>query len=786
MRLKYFYILLTLVSASITLYSQDQDVEKLMRKGEYSKAFLYIENMYHQDTLNKARLYDLYYYYKDGKNPSYDLVSALFYAELYNEAASAKDDKINLDELAQNTLSVLYKQQNIDALNRYITITDRFPALQQESKRIRDRLAFEKVQDSQSIEEYEKFLNLYPDAIQSDQARQWLNDHMIQSLLKSQDADKLRKFAQSTSNEDYRKLAMEEVDKLVFKEVLEENTVEAYERYIKEFPNGEYILMAKNKRDAAQYDKYVNEGTLTDMMYFLRTTDKKDKNYSLVAERLKLQANLHYSIPAMQLLDSLEKNDNDLKNFAKRYISDLSLSSVERITQAFPELSGKDYIVEAEKKATAINTLLKKKNLTLEDYKKNKALFGNLNAHQVALLFSRFYALNETQPKSKAINFNLNSDIHLNAFTQAKNMELNLVLTDEPSDINFSRQDMNISDLNIEADDIFISDDKKTILFSFSGYDGYDAYPSSSNKDIYYSVFKDGKWTKPLAMLPPVNTRFAESNPVLSKDKKMLFFSSDRNLNFGKADVYVAYREDTKDWTSWSEPILLGEDINTADNDYVVLVEDNLIVLSQDNNFDKENNIYLEGNTNLDIQSGRVKSSHNDYSNLKINLLSSKDYSHIKTILANDKGFFAFIKPKGEFLFQVQKNNFYAPLSQNKETELFYIDELAANSTLITLNTFFNPKNPIELTKYGQSELANLASSFKNKPFILTVEVHTNNGFKKMGIEELSQKQAEIIKDYLLKKGLSETNILVEGLGNEKFVQGWEGKDCIDIGVLSK
>lgn len=93
--------------------------------------------------------------------------------------------------------------------------------------------------------------------------------------------------------------------------------------------------MAKNKRESAQYDKYVNEGTISDMIFFLRNNSKNDKNYQLVFDKLKLYSSIHYSIPAMLVLDSIEHNDGDLKTFAKRYVSDLSLSSIQRITDAF-------------------------------------------------------------------------------------------------------------------------------------------------------------------------------------------------------------------------------------------------------------------------------------------------------------------------------------------------------------------------------------------------------------------------------------------------------------------
>lgn len=786
MRKVFFYILYITLLGTISGYSQDADVERLLSKGEYSAAFSYIKNVYRDDTTHKNRYYDLYLYYKELQNPDNDFVSALYYAQLYKEQ-NDKDKTINLNNLAQETLGVIYQKKDIDALNRYVAITNDYPQLQQEASRIRDRLAFEKVEKSESIEEYEQFIKNYPNAIQVDQARSWLNEHLVKDILKSNDAEKLRQFIQSTNNETYRKQALEQLDKITFKQVLQENTVEAYDRYIKEFPDGEYIVMARNKRETAQYDKYVNEGAISDMIFFLRNSSKNDKNYQLVLDKLKLHASTHYSIPAMLVLDSIEHNDGDLKSFAKRYVSDLSLSSIQRIVEAFPNLKNADYIVDAEQKAKTIQTLINKPKLTVEDYKKHKHLLTNLNARQSTFLFQKFYELNETLPKNKAINFNLGWDSHFLAFRQAKKMELDLVLTEASGKGVKTDVDVKSFGLDIDAKDVFVSDDKKIILFSKADEDGYDFYSGSENKDIYYSIFKDGRWQKPLPMVSPVNSRFNETHPVLSEDKKTLWFSSNRDLNFGKLDIYVSYREDTKDWNSWSEPILLGEDVNTSDDDFVLKVEDNMLVLAQDENATEENYIYLEGNTKMNIVSGKVKSKHNDFSNSKLYIYNSKDFSLISIDNPNDKGFFAFIRPAVNYALYLQKSNYYTPITESTDITLYSIEDLAENSEIITVGSFFNPKNPLELSKRGEMELLLLANAFKSKPYILNIEVHTNKGFKKDSEEELSVKQADVIRNYLIKKGgVNEAKLITNGLGTNKVVQGWEGIDSVDISILDK
>lgn len=780
-----FYLIGASLLFNLNAWGQDSDVEKLLSKGDYSNAMTYINSAYSNDTNNANRFYDMYLYFVDANNPEKDSLKALDYAQQYNKNKD-KGKVININTLAKDMLTMVYKKQDIDILNYYINISNDFPQLQNEAIRIRDRLAFEKVEKSGRIEDYENFVASYPNAIQADQARLWLNEHLVSEILESNDIEKLKNFVASTTNETYKKQALKEIDKLSFRQALKENTIEAYETYIREFPNGDYIQRAKSNREEAQRERYVNEGLIVDMMSFLRENPKTEANYQLIFDKLRLKAFEQYSLPAIALLDSIEHDENYLKLFAKKYISDLSLSSIEKLLQVFPSLATADYVVEAETKAKNITNLLNKKNLSMEDYKKNKNLFINLNARQTAILFRKFYELNALQPKNKSVKFNLSSDANFINFKQAEQSDLNLVLTDAPANENFNKIDIRSLGFDFDVTDAYISTDKQELVFSMASSNGFDSKEGADNKDIYYSLYKNGKWQKPTLLSSPVNTRFNETNPVLSEDKKILWFSSNRGLNFGNLDVYVSYREDINDWTSWSEPVLLGEDINTIDNDYVIGVKKNMLILSQDDNFALENNIYLEGNTDLNFVSGEIKTNNNDFSNVYICVLENKNYNCIYKTSTNSRGGFAFLKPKTNYLLCAKKSGYYAPLSENDNITLHYIDELVTNGELLTIKSVFNDKKPLELSSKGEQELKHLSNIFKSKPYILTIEVHANNSYKKETPLSLSEKQATIIKEFLTKQGMEETQIITNGLGTEKVVQGWEGIDCIDIGFLSK
>lgn len=78
--------------------------------------------------------------------------------------------------------------------------------------------------------------------------------------------------------------------------------------------------------------------------------------------------------------------------------------------------------------------------------------------------------------------------------------------------------------------------------------------------DIYFSAFKEGKWSIPYNLGPPVNTPYWETQPSISADGKTLFFSSSRPGGIGGKDLWVSTLNEKNLWTS---PKNMGKTINT-------------------------------------------------------------------------------------------------------------------------------------------------------------------------------------------------------------------------------
>ncbi|MCG8307781.1 MAG: OmpA family protein [Cytophagales bacterium] len=107
----------------------------------------------------------------------------------------------------------------------------------------------------------------------------------------------------------------------------------------------------------------------------------------------------------------------------------------------------------------------------------------------------------------------------------------------------------------------FLATNRKVLIMAVDRYDAY------GGKDLYVSFLqRDNRWTEPLNLGNDINTAHTESSPYLAADNETLYFSSKGFSGYGGSDVYISRRLDDT-WTNWTEPENLGPDINSAGDD---------------------------------------------------------------------------------------------------------------------------------------------------------------------------------------------------------------------------
>jgi WD40-like Beta Propeller Repeat len=117
--------------------------------------------------------------------------------------------------------------------------------------------------------------------------------------------------------------------------------------------------------------------------------------------------------------------------------------------------------------------------------------------------------------------------------------------------------------------------------------------------DIYFSEFRNNRYTKPELLQGDINTEFREDNPYVSPDGDYLIFQSiDRPDSIGSLDLYVSFKSNTG---QWSEGINLGNEVNspyvdkfasiTPDGKYIFFISDRPVIRTYSQYFNKRKSI---------------------------------------------------------------------------------------------------------------------------------------------------------------------------------------------------
>ncbi|WP_430816461.1 hypothetical protein [Carboxylicivirga sp. RSCT41] len=107
---------------------------------------------------------------------------------------------------------------------------------------------------------------------------------------------------------------------------------------------------------------------------------------------------------------------------------------------------------------------------------------------------------------------------------------------------------------------VWMTEQKDTILFSSENING--------NTDLYYAIkLPNGEWGNARLIPGRINTdKYNENFPVLSKDGRRLYFSSDNDQSMGGYDIFYSVWDDRKQ--EWAQPINMGYPINDTYNNY--------------------------------------------------------------------------------------------------------------------------------------------------------------------------------------------------------------------------
>jgi outer membrane protein OmpA-like peptidoglycan-associated protein len=330
-----------------------------------------------------------------------------------------------------------------------------------------------------------------------------------------------------------------------------------------------------------------------------------------------------------------------------------------------------------------------------------------------------------------------------------------------------------------------LSSDEDVIILSLNRQDG------EGGNDLYISFREiDGSWTEP-EMISVINTAYDETTPSLSDDMKTLFFASDRPGSEG-VDIYYTQREDSG-WRKWSTPKRLAPPVNSRFDDSQPFFNAATGYLYFTSDREGSTDIFRlriqesEGQREVLVKGRIINSATGEPIGAKV-LTALDNGGYQRTYYLSTDGHFRIRVPKGQqvklvaekegFLGQVEliffnKDEYYF---KDKEVDLF-LDPMEVEAKISLRPIFFERSKPIILpTSYG--ELDRLAILLLERPGIsIRIEGHTDNIGEYKSLIDLSEKRAQAVKDFLVRKGVAASRIETVGYGPSKPVSGNTDED---------
>ena len=97
---------------------------------------------------------------------------------------------------------------------------------------------------------------------------------------------------------------------------------------------------------------------------------------------------------------------------------------------------------------------------------------------------------------------------------------------------------------------------------------------SKGSNDLYVSFkVSEDLWSEPVSLGDDINTEFVETTPFITRDGRHLYFASDRPGSAGGMDIWMSSRLDYT-WKKWSAPRRLIEPINSQYDDAQACVDE--------------------------------------------------------------------------------------------------------------------------------------------------------------------------------------------------------------------
>lgn len=313
------------------------------------------------------------------------------------------------------------------------------------------------------------------------------------------------------------------------------------------------------------------------------------------------------------------------------------------------------------------------------------------------------------------------------------------------------------------------------------------------DNDIFVCfLLPDGTWSEPKSLGKKINFPDSdEMTPYLASDGVTLYYSSNRPGGVGDNDIWMTKRLD-KTWQKWSDPVNLGEPINTPDWDAFFTLDaggEYAYLTSNTNTLgesdivtvkllerEKPNPVVLVSGNVYNQKTKEPLSASLVYETLPDgveagNGVSSAVDGSFKVVLPYDKNY--SIRATADKFFAVSENLKLDSLIKAGYKEIhkdLYLVPIEIGQ-VVRLNNVFFDFDKYDLRPESFVELDRVVKLLNENPKIeIEMSAHTDSHGSDEYNFTLSDNRAKSVREYILSKGIDPSRIISQGYGETKPV----------------
>ncbi len=298
--------------------------------------------------------------------------------------------------------------------------------------------------------------------------------------------------------------------------------------------------------------------------------------------------------------------------------------------------------------------------------------------------------------------------------------------------------------------------------------------PGGLGENDIWKVTRDsegGGWGEPKNMGEEINSAGNELYPFVHSDGT-LYFSSDSRVGLGGLDIFKATIDETGGWMIEN----MKPPINSPEDDFGIVfevdVERGFFSTSRKGRGNDEIFSFVLPPLEFSV-TGVVKDERNDQILAGSTVKSvGSDGITVETTTGDEGGFKFMLKPGTDYVFIASQSGYLngkerestRGLDQSKEFEVTIY--LASTTQVIELPNIFYDFAKWDLRPESMVSLDNLVETLNDNPNV-TIELmsHTDSRGTPADNQELSQKRAQSVVDYLISKGIETDRLEAKGYG---------------------